>query len=78
MPRASAPQCAANVADALRAVAVKLQSIADDLLAADHETAGHALGADDELTPAQTARLEAAVIRHRRRVKQPHPRPQTR
>jgi len=78
MPRASAPQCAANVADALRAVAVKLQSIADLLDEPSEPAAGQSLGADDELTPAQTARLEAAVVRHRRRAEQAYQTPPTR
>ena len=69
MPRTSAPQSVGDVVDALRAIALQLQAFADDLLAADHETAGQALGADDELTPALEARLEAAAVRHRRRAK---------
>lgn len=71
MPRASAPECAGDVAAALRAVALQLQSIADRLAEATEPAAGQALGSDDALTPAQEARLEAAVSRHRRRAKQP-------
>lgn len=74
MPRASVPDRGSHVADALRAIALQLQAFADDLLAADHETAGQSLGADDALTPAQEARLEAAVVRHRRRAKRMQPR----
>ena len=78
MPRTSAPDRAAGLAESLRTIALQLQSFADDLLAVDHETAGQALGSDDALTPAQEARLEAAVSRHQRRAKQPHSKPQTR
>lgn len=78
MPRASVPDRGGHVADALRAIALQLQAFADDLLAADHETAGLSLGADDELTPAQVERLDAAVVRHRRRAKQARPEPQIR
>lgn len=67
-----------DIADALRAVAVKLQSIADLLDEPSEPAAGQSLGADDELTPAQTARLEAAVVRHRRRAKQAYQTPPTR
>lgn len=78
MPRTSAPQCAGDVADALRAIALQLQSFADLLAEPSEPAAGQSLGSDDALTPAQEARLEAAVSRHRRRAKQPHPKPQTR
>lgn len=72
--RASAPDSAAHVADALRAMASQLQSLADSLAEASEPAAGQSLGADDSLTPAQEARLEAAVSRHRRRAKRMQPR----
>ena len=78
MPRASAPQSAGDVVDALRAIALQLQSFADLLAEPSEPAAGQALGSDDALTPAQEARLDAAVSRYRRRAKQPHPKPQTR
>lgn len=78
MPRTSAPDRAAGLAESLRTIALQLQSFADDLLAVDHETAGQALGSDDALTPAQEARLEDALIRHRRRAKQAKPEPKQR
>lgn len=78
MPRTSTPQSVGDVADALRAVALQLQSLADFLAGVSEPAAGQALGSDDALTPAQEARLEAAVSRHQRRAKQPHPKPQTR
>ena len=78
MPRTSTPQSVGDVADALRAVALQLQSLADSLADPRERAARQALGSDDALTPAQEARLEAAVSRHRRRAKQPHPKPQTR
>lgn len=70
MPRASAPQCAGDVVDALRAIALQLQSFADLLADPSEPAAGQSLGSDDEPTPAQKARLEDALARHRRRAKQ--------
>lgn len=78
MPRASAPKCAGDVADVLRVIVLQLQSCADFLAGVSEPATGQALGSDDELTPAQEARLDAAVSRHRRRANQPHPKPQTR
>lgn len=74
MPRTSAPQRVGDVADALRAMASQLQSLADSLAEPSEPAAGQSLGADDALTPAQEARLEAAVVRHRRRAKRMQPR----
>jgi hypothetical protein len=71
MPRASAPKCADDVADVLRAIALQLQSLADFFAGVSEPAAGQSLGSDDEPTPAQKARLEDALARHRRRAKQP-------
>ena len=71
MPRASPSERVDDIADALRAVALQLQSLADLLAEPSEPAAGRSLGLDDELTPAQKARLEDALARHRRRAKQP-------
>lgn len=71
MPRASPSGRADDIADALRAVALQLQSLADFFAGVSEPAAGQSLGLDDEPTPAQKARLEDALARHRRRAKQP-------
>lgn len=69
MPRASAGDRAAHVADALRMLVAKLAALADLLSEPDGSDAGPALGPDDELTPEDQARVDSAVARFRQRSK---------
>lgn len=70
MLRASAPDRTAGLAKSLRAVALQLQSFADLLAEPSEPAAGQSLGSDDELTPDESVRVDAAVARFRERSKQ--------
>lgn len=71
--RASPLDRMGEMADVLRCLGRQLLSLAELFTEPSEPAAGQALGSDDELTPALEARLEAAVVRHRLRTKQPHP-----
>lgn len=78
MPRVSPTERAADVAALLRDIALQLQTLADTVADPGEAAAGQALGPDDVLTPDQEARLQAAVVRLRRRAKEAPPKPRTR